>query len=302
MKIDHVDYDAALLAVAFSEMPSKDKERILKRVDDINGTLLKVSFKNLEAELKKHPKSANAHVDAHAWPTYPTELAYSGTSECYTKGGQYCGDSVVSFGRIAWADGMARRSLKQVDQFDNLIMAKLQAQLNSRTFMNERYLGDGTKAKWTVLRFFEYPSVIAMLLHDVRYGIDFGLGEVAIEPLLHLPVNFKYHIGNVHIDFDTNVGVDITAPIVGKRSLVVGSLQPKSSYVTRVNGQPVAETLADEAGRISGVVLHELRGHDRITVRKLVTKLLTGPLARACKSLISNANASRGTFAFTSYP
>ena len=46
--------------------------------------------------------------------------------------------------------------------------------------MRERFLCDGTQAKAPY--FFEYPSVLALLLRDVRYGIHIRAGAIDVKP------------------------------------------------------------------------------------------------------------------------
>lgn len=47
--------------------------------------------------------------------------------------------------------------------------------------------------------YFEYPSVVAMLIRSVRYGINFGFQSIEINPF---GVNtYNYHIGNVNVDY-----------------------------------------------------------------------------------------------------
>ena len=46
--------------------------------------------------------------------------------------------------------------------------------------MRERFLCDGTQAKAPY--FFEYPSVLALLLRDVRYGIQIRAGAIDVTP------------------------------------------------------------------------------------------------------------------------
>merc|ERR1711871_1628576 len=141
-----------------------------------------------EQEVKRWSNSSvRAHIDAHVFPTYTSEMPYDADKDCFIRGkpGQrYCGDSVLTLGCIAWADGHARHVLGQVGQFNKLIMDKIQDRLNKHTFLQERYLGNGQSAKRINSHFFEYPAVAAMLLREVRYGIVFALHEVIIDPLL----------------------------------------------------------------------------------------------------------------------
>ena len=48
--------------------------------------------------------------------------------------------------------------------------------------MHERLACDGTQQLNRTAMYFEYPSTAAMLLRNVRYGIELGFGTLSIKP------------------------------------------------------------------------------------------------------------------------
>ena len=60
--------------------------------------------------------------------------------------------------------------------------------------------------------YFEYPSLVTMLVREVRYGINLGLMEVTIAPFG--PTDFSYHVGNVSrvllIQYDDRIVQQLT--------------------------------------------------------------------------------------------
>ena len=48
--------------------------------------------------------------------------------------------------------------------------------------MHERLFCDGTQSTNRTSGYFEYPSVVAMLLREVRYGVNLGYGALEIDP------------------------------------------------------------------------------------------------------------------------
>ena len=50
--------------------------------------------------------------------------------------------------------------------------------------------------------YFEYPSTVAILLREVRYGIELSFEHVTVDPMPSAA--FSYHIGNVNVDYRPN--------------------------------------------------------------------------------------------------
>lgn len=151
-------------------------------------------------------------------------------------------------GRIAWFDSLARKVVGDEDGFNALLLTPLQTKLLSTTWMHERLSCDGTQQLNRTNMYFEYPSIVSMLLSHVKYGIDLGYGgAVTVMPfgldsssssypsLLSSSslssssvskssehrrlqglggkgdeVSFSYHVNGVHVDFSsTKIVLDI---------------------------------------------------------------------------------------------
>lgn len=99
VKRDFVDYDSNLLTLAFAEPPISEflAENIFKKVDSGNYT--------------------------HERTTYVSEIPYDGYTDCYIKKkGTVCGDSVITMGRVGWADAYARKRYGRLEDFNDLIL------------------------------------------------------------------------------------------------------------------------------------------------------------------------------------
>jgi hypothetical protein len=71
-----------------------------------------------------------------------------------------------------------------VQSFDALLLEPLKTQLLSTTWMHERLNCDGSQMLNRTAMYFEYPSVTAMFVKSIRYGIDFGYGSVSVAPFM----------------------------------------------------------------------------------------------------------------------
>ena len=87
-------------------------------------------------------------------------------------------------GRIAWFDAHARKvtgGAAALAAFDGAV-AHLSKDLIANTWMHERYGCDGQQQQNRTDKYFEYPSTVAMMLREVRYGINLGFDDVSIRP------------------------------------------------------------------------------------------------------------------------
>ena len=196
---DLVDYDANVLAVAFGVAPPARAEAILARVDSGPCT--------------------------HGRATWVSEEFY-GPDDTYNGN---TGDSATAMGRIGWADAHARRRVGDAATYRDAILDPLRADLLERTWLTERYdcAGNAIRAPF----YHEYPEVVAMLLREISYGIDVGLGRVTIDPLERRP--FDYDVGDVEVSYSARA-VDIETPGSGEREYAVHGLIPRGRYsVTR---------------------------------------------------------------------
>eukprot|EP00604_Paraphysomonas_vestita_P003420 CAMPEP_0174820420 /NCGR_PEP_ID=MMETSP1107-20130205/4242_1 /TAXON_ID=36770 /ORGANISM="Paraphysomonas vestita, Strain GFlagA" /LENGTH=309 /DNA_ID=CAMNT_0016035727 /DNA_START=763 /DNA_END=1689 /DNA_ORIENTATION=+ len=106
---DFIDYDSNLLAIAFDVAPTDKISKILTRVDSGPYT--------------------------HIRGTWCSEIPYTGDAcDCYIVGGSVCGDSIVTLGRIGWADAIARKKVGDLKTFEDLLLVPLQNDLIKDTW------------------------------------------------------------------------------------------------------------------------------------------------------------------------
>ena len=214
---DFVDYDANVLAVAFGVAPPDRAQAILKRVD--------------------------AGPCTHGRATWVSEKFY-GPADTYNGN---TGDSATAMGRIGWADALARRHVGDLATYRDKILAPLRADLLKRTWLTERYDCGGTPIHAPF--YHEYPEVVAMLLREVTYGIQLGLGKVTIDPFG--TTAYRHHVGDVNVDYSASA-VDISLPGSGLRTFDIHGLTAGAGYVvvTTGAGQP-QQVRADGHGVLS---------------------------------------------------
>jgi len=206
---DFVDYDANLIALAYG-IPAADRaKRAFARID--GGRCV------------------------HGRATFVSELYYG---EHDTTGGNQ-GDSWCTMGRIGWFDALARKRYRDQATFDNLLLDPLIGDVNRWTWLHERYACDGSPQQNRTSYYFEYPSVTAMMLHFVRYGIELGFDSVKVSPFG--PKVFAYHVGNIHVDYNAPSGaVRFSVPGEGKRKIIVEGLEPGKTYKYNAGPGPSA--------------------------------------------------------------
>lgn len=217
---DLVDYDANVLAVAFGVAPDDRVHAILERVD--------------------------AGPCTHGRATWVSEQFY-GPDDTYNGN---TGDSATAMGRIGWADAHARRRVGDAATYREAILDPLRADLLERTWLTERYdcAGNAIRSPF----YHEYPEVVAMLLREISYGIEVGLGTVTIDPLESRA--FRYEVGDVEVEYSASA-VEITVPGSGVRQYDVHGLTPRARYSVsgagrvRADGEGVVRFEADADGR-----------------------------------------------------
>lgn len=195
---DFVDYDSNLIALAHGVASSKRAKTIFDKVD--GGRCV------------------------HGRATFVSELYY-GKSD--TTGGN-TGDSWCAMGRIGWFDALARKRYGDQETFDSKILDPLIRDVNRWTWLHERYHCDGTQELNRTSHHFEYPSVTAMMIHYVRYGIQLSYNAVTISPFG--PTSFKYHVGNVHVEYDSNSGVIFSVPGGNGKDIIIEHLGPFKTF------------------------------------------------------------------------
>lgn len=185
---DFVDYDSNLIAVAHA-IPTTAAQgaAVLKRID--TGIQKCTALQG-------------------GGPQWTSEIWYGPHD---TTSGNV-GDSSSAMGRIAWFDSKARKVVGDVKGFDTY-MAVMQKDLLTYTWMHERYNCDGKMAENRTAAYFEYPSTVAIMLREIRYGIELGFGHVAVAPMPNTA--FNYHIGNVNVDYNPSGRTYIKVPPSG---------------------------------------------------------------------------------------
>jgi hypothetical protein len=210
---DFVDYDANLLAVAFGIAPPDRAKLILSRVDSGDCT---------------HAAPAAGRPR----PTYVSEKSY-GPADTY---GGNTGDSAITMGRIGWADGHARRATGDMTSFNNLILNPIISQVDEATWLPERYDCSGNPAHNPY--YHEYPEMAVMLMREVRYGINLGLGTVTIDPWG--AGAYSYHLGDVNVDYSQQHAT-LNLPGSGTRSYSITGLLPDTTYKVLATDQQAAQ-------------------------------------------------------------
>jgi hypothetical protein len=217
---DFVDYDASLLAVAFGIAPPDRAKLILSRVDSGDCT---------------HANPAAGRPR----PTYVSEKFY-GTADTY---GGNTGDSAITMGRIGWADGHARRNTGDMTSFNNLILDPIISQVDDATWLPERYDCSGNPAHNPY--YHEYTEMAVMLMREVRYGINLGLGTVTIDPWG--AGAYRYHLGDVNVDYSQQ-DATLNLPGSGTRSYTITGLLPDTTYKILATNQQSAQQQTRTAG------------------------------------------------------
>ena len=230
---DFVDYDANLLAVAFGIASPARAALIMRR---ING-----------GGCGPAPVEAGYASTVNAAGLLDASGVYYGPGDTYNRN---LGDSSLAMGRIAWADGRASARAGDLTTFDGRVLDPVRTALLARTWLNERYTCGGVAVR--ARYYHEYPEMVAMLLREVRYGVNIGLRTVDISPLG--PTRYHYHIGNVDVDYSPTV-VAFTVPGSGDKRVAIAHLIPNALYnvratdVTDVGDRRVREARAVTDGR-----------------------------------------------------
>lgn len=227
---DFVDYDSNLLAVAFGIAPPARAALIMRR---ING-----------GGCGPAPVAAGYASTVNAAGLLDASGVYYGPGDTYNRN---LGDSSLAMGRIAWADGRASARVGDLAAFDDRVLDPVRTALLARTWLNERYTCGGVAVR--ARYYHEYPEMVAMLLREVRYGVNIGLRTVDISPLG--PTRYHYHIGNVDVDYSPTV-VTFTVPGSGDKRVSIAHLIPNALYnvrATDVGDRRVREARAATDGR-----------------------------------------------------
>ena len=199
---DFVDYDANLIAIAHAIPSIEQSTAILKRID-----------------------SGACSCASGGGPQWVSERYYGPKD---TTGGNI-GDSRCAMGRIAWFDAHARKRLNTEDSLTafNRALDVLQNDLVTNTWMHERYGCDGKMQQNRTNFYFEYPSMVVMLMREIRYGINLSYQTVEIKPFgVH---EYVYNIGDVYVSYSASA-VELNVPGTGTREYQLSGLIPDQKY------------------------------------------------------------------------
>lgn len=200
---DFVDYDSNLIAIAHNVSDDYQSRAIQKRIDS---------------------GSCSAAVGGGA--QFVSEIYYG--ADDTTNSNQ--GDSYCAMGRIAWFDARGRKRFGTLDDysyFRDRILSRMLSDLMSYPWMHERYGCDGQQQENRTMYYFEYPSMIAMLLREVEYGIDIQLSTVTISPFALS--EFYYQMGNMLILY-SQAKVKVSIPGTGEREYRITGLATSTVY------------------------------------------------------------------------
>jgi len=200
---DFIDYDANLIALAHGIASPDRAKKIFHRID--SGRCV------------------------HGRATFVSERYYGKKDTTHGN----IGDSWCSMGRIGWFDALARKRYGDQHTFDSLLLDPLIGDVNRWTWLHERYHCDGTPEKNRTSHYFEYPSVTAMMLHYVRYGIQLSFDSITVSPFG--PTAFQYHVGTIHVEYDSHSGsVKLCMPGTGNRTISIENLKPGQTFTYNV--------------------------------------------------------------------
>lgn len=139
---------------------------------------------------------------------------------------QNTGDSAVTMGRIAWADGLARKAVGDAANaafFNASILQPLQYELLSNTWMNERY--DAQAAPTHNPFYIEYGEVVAMLLFEVKYGISVGFTYLTVDPLSGV-TDYEWSLGGFRVAYHAGGSFVAALPYSGTKAFTVTRMAP----------------------------------------------------------------------------
>jgi hypothetical protein len=142
--------------------------------------------------------------------------------------------------------------------FDDHILGPLQRDVIRYTWLHERYSCQGTQATQRTAAYFEFPSVVAMLTREVRYGIQLGIRNVTVDPLQPRGARFVFAVGNVLVDYRgyshtqgeaLSSGVRMRFPGAGvTRGYTITGMAPSQQYAITNHGPGCEDGGASVAG------------------------------------------------------
>lgn len=122
--------------------------------------------------------------------------------------------------------------------------------------------------------YFEYPSIVAILQREIRYGIEIDFAHVTVNPLMSKPGPFSYHIGNVNVDYKPRnvTTVDVPAPTGVLKEHRLHGMVPSGEYTISASGScaqsvELTAATATAAGLLTFAVDGSCAGGVRVAFR-----------------------------------
>jgi hypothetical protein len=78
--------------------------------------------------------------------------------------------------------------------------------------------------------YFEYPSLVSILMKDIRYGVEMNLAAVTINPFGAAAEGFEYHTGDINIALRAAATSSVSVPGAGLFQYVLHKMQAQASY------------------------------------------------------------------------
>lgn len=78
--------------------------------------------------------------------------------------------------------------------------------------------------------YFEYPSLVAMLVREIKYGVELGLEAVKIDPF-GAPAAFQYHTGDINVALDPASVSYVSVPGSGLFPFTLQRMSPSATYL-----------------------------------------------------------------------
>lgn len=81
--------------------------------------------------------------------------------------------------------------------------------------------------------YFEYPSLAAMLVREIKYGVELTLDAVTVNPF-GAPASFEYHTGDVHVTLDPTAVSRLSVPGNGLFAYALHRMEANATYGVEV--------------------------------------------------------------------
>ena len=147
-----------------------------------------------------------------------------------------CPDARVSEARVAWTEALARDAMGDTAALRTRLVEPLRTDVLRDTWLSERYSCDGAPIRTPY--FFEYPSLLAILLREFHYGLRLRVGTVSLRPLLATPP-FSWAVGSAVEILHRRHYVRLRVPLlVGDVRFTVGALCAGERYKVRHESGP----------------------------------------------------------------